>query len=125
EQDWSRHDRHADISASLETDSAALRISRNDLSSGCLLIHCLLDRGGERFHVDLLSGLFPDLRGRAQSEAGADRCCWHCSCCLHTYFFVASLPNGCRKKLSCQSLQFCNDSTPSAEADSRSSFRGC
>jgi len=47
----------------------------NYLSSGYLLINCLLDRRGERLHVDLFSGLFGALRGRAQSEADADRCC--------------------------------------------------
>ena len=34
----------------------------NDLSPGCLLINCLLDRGGKGFYVDLFSGLFRGLR---------------------------------------------------------------
>ena len=47
----------------------------NDLSAGRLLVDCLLDRGGERLKLDLFSGLLSELRGRAESEADADRCC--------------------------------------------------
>jgi hypothetical protein len=40
----------------------------NDLSSGCGLINCLLDRGGKRFHVDLFPRVLVKLRGRTESD---------------------------------------------------------
>src|SRR5439155_3262012 len=46
----------------------------NDLSPGCLFVDCLLDRDGDRLYLDHLSRLLSQLRGRAESKAGADRC---------------------------------------------------
>jgi len=43
----------------------------NDVSACCLLINCLLDRRGERFQVNLFSGMFSGLSGCAESEPNA------------------------------------------------------
>jgi hypothetical protein len=66
----------------------------NDLTSGCVLINCLLNRSREGLHVYLFSGLFRALRGRAQSEADADHCCQHCSRRFHIYPFVPPASEG-------------------------------
>ena len=43
----------------------------NDVSACCLLINCLLNRCGERFQINLFSGMFSGLGGRAESEPDA------------------------------------------------------
>ena len=43
----------------------------NDVSACCLLINCLLDCCGERFQVNLFSGMFSGLSGCAESEPNA------------------------------------------------------
>jgi hypothetical protein len=43
----------------------------NDVSACCLLINCLLDCRGERFQVNLFSGMFSGLSACAENEPNA------------------------------------------------------